>query len=327
MKILYLTGFDEKKLPFDYLRDGILHGLKKLYGEQVIDYPGCWTMYKDEIIKRNFDINTLWGKGFNLIGTLDNYNSVDRTDIKNKIKKNFFDLIIFSINLKNKYNLLADLEIFKNKIIFIDGEDDQQIRTEYLSKGLYFKRELVRKDKNIFPISFSIPEEKISKFKQKKNFIVSPMIPGIKYTYIYKKEKDYNDMYQKSLFALTYKKTGWDCFRHYEILMNGALPLFLDLENCPEGTCSNLPKNKLIKIKNSLINFIPKDEINLSRKNKNIKMHYLFYKIKKFLKKDFDIEYFYKKNPKIFDDQEFLINYTQKKLTTISQVKSIISKI
>lgn len=33
--------------------------------------------------------------------------------------------------------------------------------------------------------------------------------------------------------ALTYKKGGWDCLRHYEILASGTLPLFLDIAQCP----------------------------------------------------------------------------------------------
>ena len=57
-------------------------------------------------------------------------------------------------------------------------------------------------------------------------------------------------MYKKSIFALTYKKAGWDSLRHYEILMNGCIPLFLDIKNCPPDTLTSLPKDKLIKILN-----------------------------------------------------------------------------
>ena len=60
---------------------------------------------------------------------------------------------------------------------------------------------------------------------QNKTFI-SPLIPGKLDTYIYEKERDYYDMYFNSLFALTYKKAGWDCLRHYEILANGCILYF-----------------------------------------------------------------------------------------------------
>jgi len=48
------------------------------------------------------------------------------------------------------------------------------------------------------------------------------------YTFVeaYKNEKDYYQSYQNSIFALSYKKAGWDSLRHYEILMNGCIPLF-----------------------------------------------------------------------------------------------------
>ena len=96
-----------------------------------------------------------------------------------------------------------------------------------MSKGLFFKRELNISQSNVHPISFAIPKSKIKKsIQQKKNFLLSPLIPGKLKTYIYEDEENYNTMYQNSIFALTYKKAGWDCFRHYEILMNGCIPFF-----------------------------------------------------------------------------------------------------
>ena len=46
----------------------------------------------------------------------------------------------------------------------------------------------------------------------------------------------------KKYFWHHYKKAGWDCYRHYELLMNGCLPFFLDINDCPELTCRSLPK-------------------------------------------------------------------------------------
>ena len=37
--------------------------------------------------------------------------------------------------------------------------------------------------------------------------------------------------------------------RHYEILANGCIPIFLDLENCPINTLTNLPKKCLLYCK------------------------------------------------------------------------------
>ena len=71
------------------------------------------------------------------------------------------------------------------------------------------------------------------------------MIPGKKSTYTYDNETEYCKMYQNSIFALTYKKNGWDTLRHCEILMNGSIPLFLDIEKCPNNSLYFYPKDLL----------------------------------------------------------------------------------
>lgn len=97
-----------------------------------------------------------------------------------------------------------------------------------------------------FSIQFAIPEEKIVKTLPQKRKDFAFNIPGKKETYIYQKEEDYYRDYQRSYFAVTSKKAGWDCLRHYEILANGCIPYFLDLDNCPLQTMTFLPK-ELIK--------------------------------------------------------------------------------
>ena len=47
------------------------------------------------------------------------------------------------------------------------------------------------------------------------------LIPGRGETYIYQTEPEYYENYQRAYFALTCKKGGWDCMRHYEILASG----------------------------------------------------------------------------------------------------------
>jgi hypothetical protein len=97
------------------------------------------------------------------------------------------------------------------------------------------------------PITFSIPKSKICKEIHTKTKFMSDLIPGDTSTYIYDTEKDYYEEYQKSYFAMTKKKAGWDCMRHYEILANGCIPYFVDLEKCPENTMALLPKNILLE--------------------------------------------------------------------------------
>ena len=99
----------------------------------------------------------------------------------------------------------------------------------------------------LYPITFSIPEEKIVDTIQHKTKFISSLIPGDTSTYIYDNETDYYNEYKKSMFAITIKKSGWDCMRHYEILANGTIPYFPDIEKCPPNTMALLPKNLIIE--------------------------------------------------------------------------------
>ena len=103
----------------------------------------------------------------------------------------------------------------------------------------------------IYPISFSIPEEDIVNDIPNKTKFQSNLIPGDLSTYIYENKETYNNEYKNSLFAFTYKKGGWDCARHYEILSNGCIPYFPTIEECPTNTMFLLPRG-LIKEGNKL---------------------------------------------------------------------------
>lgn len=96
------------------------------------------------------------------------------------------------------------------------------------------------------PIGFAIPEIKIVADIPEKTRDFAFIIPGDLKTYIYNQEEDYYKGYQESYFGVTSAKSGWDCLRHYEILCNGCIPYFLDLDKCPENCMTFLPKD-LIK--------------------------------------------------------------------------------
>ena len=99
----------------------------------------------------------------------------------------------------------------------------------------------------IYPISFCIPECKIVKGVDVKEVDTAFLIPGKPETYIYNSEKEYYEAYAKSVFGITMKKAGWDCMRHYEILANGCIPWFTDLEDCPPKTMTHFPKDLILK--------------------------------------------------------------------------------
>lgn len=98
----------------------------------------------------------------------------------------------------------------------------------------------------IFPISFSIPRQFIVESVPVKTQVLATCIPGKPDTYVFDNQDDYYDDYRKSMFALTTVKGGWDCYRHYEILANGCIPLFPALETCPSLTMTTLPKQLII---------------------------------------------------------------------------------
>lgn len=328
MKILYLTDHRPlKNLINDYMSDLLLHGLREQLGENVIDYPGSWYLYEDEAKKRNLTDDILWGKGFTVKNILNKYQSIDRENIQDKIKKKYFDLVIYS-SVRRSQLFMEEVIKYNNNFIFIDGEDDQFIESEFSEKGPYFKRELNFVKKNLLPINFAIPKNKIIKEinLQTKN-ILAPLIPGKKKTYIYNNEKEYYEMYQNSLFALTYKKGGWDCLRHYEIMMNGCLPLFLDIKECPNLTLTNLSKSSLEEINNKYLEIL------------NYFNPFKIYK-KKFLNFDKIYKYFFKNflNRTILDNminnkdeiveyRNKILNFTKEELTTETLAKNLLDKL
>jgi hypothetical protein len=93
------------------------------------------------------------------------------------------------------------------------------------------------------PIQFSIPESKIVQKIPVKDLDFAPLIPGQLDTYIYERESEYYKDYQRSYYAVTCKKAGWDCLRHYEILANGCIPYFIDLDLCDLNTMYFLPRD------------------------------------------------------------------------------------
>jgi hypothetical protein len=234
MKILYLTKGDH----VDYQDDCLLIGLREIFGADVIDFnkrDHNYISYDEEAAKR------LYGMGMSVTRVLPNI-EIDRTDITSKIKNKYFDYIVYGSIWRCSDYIDNILEYYpKNKIIVIDGEDETNIHKVFDLGILYFKRELVYKHDRLFPISFAIPTCKVNFIKDKTRD-VAVCDPRDRSTYIYKNETDYYKGYQESRIGVTTKKAGWDCMRHYEILANGCLPYFINIDKCPELTMVSFPK-------------------------------------------------------------------------------------
>ncbi|MEB2785132.1 hypothetical protein [Algoriphagus persicinus] len=105
----------------------------------------------------------------------------------------------------------------------------------------------------IFPLGYCIPDELILDEVPEKTSLWAEVVPGLRETYRFSNEQDYYAMYADAQFAYTWKKGGWDCLRHYEILANGAIPVFPDLTSCPKDTLSHLPKELIIQANKELL--------------------------------------------------------------------------
>jgi hypothetical protein len=105
----------------------------------------------------------------------------------------------------------------------------------------------------VFPLGYAAPDELFLTEVPEKKQLWAEVIPGFKETYRFSDEPSYYQMYANARFAYTWKKGGWDCLRHYEIIANGTIPVFPDLSNCPKETLSQLPKDLIIRANKELL--------------------------------------------------------------------------
>jgi hypothetical protein len=256
MKILYVTNFKQIGMASggfisDYQNDLVFYGLRELYGDDVVDSTQIVSLYKEW--EGKIPQQHLWGgmTTFWLIGE----NNIDRENIEQKIKDQFYDLIIYgSIKRCKDYYDLVSQHYPDNKVILIDGNDEPELDPLY-KKHLYFKRELTINHPNVKPITFGIPTCKLAEPNKNKTQEYATCIPGQPETYLFKEEQPYYEDYQKSYYGVTMKKAGWDAMRHYEILGNYCMPYFVGLEDCPKNTLANLPKDLLLEGRELASNF------------------------------------------------------------------------
>jgi len=167
----------------------------------------------------------LYGRGFTIWKTLPDI-SVDRNLDAD------YDAIVFG----NIWRWDDDFREYCEGIPthFLDGSDHTRIFEPALSYGAYYKRE--RMTDNVHPINFSIPESKLRASALPKSKRVVNLIED-KHTYSFSAEQDYYDAIAVAEYAITRKKGGWDCMRHYEIAANWTVPCFYQLNRKP-ATCA-----------------------------------------------------------------------------------------
>lgn len=158
------------------------------------------------------------------------------------------------------------------------------------------------------PIEFCIPERKLVREVPEKTKLVATYLPKFRYEsatrYIYDDEQSYYEDYRRSLFAHTKKKAGWDCLRHYEIMSQGCIPLFENLEDCPAKTMTLLPKDLLLEAKQLYASMTSKfDDINTTSSFKN------------------SSEY-----PRLLEIAGDLLDHTRRRLTTKALAEYVLEK-
>ena len=247
----------------DYQSDMLFHGLVKKLGKDVHTDHDLWWHHKDKKEETPHLFNKIWGSGFTMYGLL-NEEDYEYKEVENLTE---YDAVVMPIHhTMNKQDgyLLKVIEFLRNngfekrQIIVVDGWDQEHLNEHVASLWTYYKREMKdHHEEYAKPISFAIPEEKIRSLDDsKRDAFFAPLIPvnqsidpSYMSTYIYKTEESYYEMYQTAYFSYTSKKGGWDTLRHYEIIANGSVPFFVDIEDCPKFTLWNLPKEMLIKAK------------------------------------------------------------------------------
>jgi len=144
MKILFVTH------PYpNYLPDLLLHGLRKLLGPAVVDFPRKECLY-----------NGVLGLGIcpddqRCPGWFpSDAGQVDRDEIRNKIAQNFFDLVV--CDLRALPFLREQIQQWPRRLVVIDGEDHPQ----RIAPGPYVvcRRETDGSDYSI-PLPMALPQE------------------------------------------------------------------------------------------------------------------------------------------------------------------------
>ncbi len=261
MKI-FLFNSDEYQ---DYLSDLINYHFINSNHEIFTNYIPSFLFddYKDK--------SDLYGNGFTVYGKIPSElkkkinvisdGNLIETFMDNTIDKVLFTSIRRSFLQKNIYETYLKNIITKNidRIIAVDGEDDNLIIKQLSSKIKYFKRELLEESSRIaYPVSFSFPEFYVNSKNLKienKVAILSQMDPRFQNSYIFD-EDDYYTQYANSIFATTTKKNGWDCLRHYEIIASGSLPFFPNIENKPKTIMEKYPTQLQIEVNKIFENII-----------------------------------------------------------------------
>lgn len=271
MKTLFLG--DSK--PNDNVCSGLLHGLRLLFGPDVVDYPRQKYMYKED---RDRISNVAGGAPIHTLTFCLDDIGIDRTDIEQKIKDHFFELIVYGNIYRYREFLDTVIKVYQPRdVLFIDGEDNprtghwdvdsgfEDLYRLIYEHGITFKSELngqvydgsggfyvphSSEYPRIQSIWYAYPEEDIYPGGVTKDQWFATCLPSHLDTYVFPTKELYYQDYRRSYFGFTWRKGTWNSMRHSEILLNGCIPLFLGdppLDTLPETIMPMFPKQLCLR--------------------------------------------------------------------------------
>ena len=243
MKVLFIPS----EVLHDYQSDTLHWGFRHLSIKGKLNVQK--TFHNSKLLCSTYDPTwphcTYYGKW------QETFSAVDMNEINERIESKYYDLIVWMDALRDAPITRLDwiYHIYGNRLFIVDGDDAQDKpymnRLKDYPNLKYFRRSLCYVIKYchnyLYPIDFGFPDELISDKAFEKTKDISSIIPGDSSTYILPEPKYYAE-YQKSKYAFTYSKCGWSCLRHLEIIFNRCIPIFLDLEFCPEYILHFYPK-------------------------------------------------------------------------------------
>ena len=258
----------------DYLADTMVHGLRLLLGDRLVETPRRDPLYRD--FPEDWR-GSQYGRGFTLYsGSLDPI-EIDRSGTRERLAAGEFDLLVIG-DIWRCYGTFAELLPLAGDtpIAVLDGVDSEApVPYEprwWRRPGLwflprphrhagYFKRELTprttwfrsyllnpiarRPPRSMRPISFGIPEHLVASEvpAKRKDFpahVVDAEVAarvGAAGSYAFADEDAYYADLRATRFGITTKRGGWDCMRHYEVAASGCVLCFRDLSAKP-ATCA-----------------------------------------------------------------------------------------
>jgi hypothetical protein len=272
MKVAFFSSSTE-----DYLADSVLHGLRALIGANVVDFPKADRLYKtcSESIKKHIrgGAFTLYG----LLDDIDVERYHMRTRILTNefdlvvfgdIFNDFGAFVQLAPMLDPKKVAILDGADTESMYPYAGrwwrhpaywflprANRFPYFKRELTPRTLHYRSHLLVPEKlcrmmalpgNIRPIAFSIPAEKVVKISPVKQKLfathvvdaeVAKHLPGASTVGVFSTEAEYYSDLQASRFAITTKRAGWDCLRHYEIAANGCVLCFRDLDQ-KAATCA-----------------------------------------------------------------------------------------